>query len=69
MMHDASFGFPHPLHALVLVVRRLLDAVGMVLEGGVAAGVVLLLLGQTTDETNRADATNIIRVFAKNLSN
>lgn len=34
----------HPLHALVLVVRSLLDAVGVVLEGGVAPGVVLLLL-------------------------
>lgn len=34
----------HPLHAFELVVRRLLDAVGMVLEGGVTAGVVLLLL-------------------------
>jgi len=34
----------HPLAALVLVVRRLLDAVGVVLEGGVTPGVVLLLL-------------------------
>lgn len=36
----------HPLHALVLVVGCLLDAVGMVLEGGVAPGVVLLLFSQ-----------------------
>lgn len=42
----------HPLHALVLVVGRLLDAVGMVLEGRVAPGVVLLLLSQ--DSRNSA---------------
>lgn len=39
-------GFAYPLHALVLVVRRLLDAVDVVLEGGVAPGVVLLLLNE-----------------------
>ena len=38
----------HPLHALVLVVGRLLDAVGVVLEGGVTPGVVLLLLTKNT---------------------
>lgn len=39
-------GGTHSLHALVLVVGRLLDAVGVVLERGVTAGVVLLLLVQ-----------------------
>lgn len=43
--HSYSFNqLTHPLHALVLVVRRLLDAVDVVLEGGVTPGVVLLLL-------------------------
>lgn len=37
---------PYPLHALELVVGRLLDAVGVVLEGGVTASVVLLLFDQ-----------------------
>lgn len=36
----------YPLHALVLVVWRLLDAVDVVLEGGVTPGVVLLLNGE-----------------------
>lgn len=41
----ASFlAFTHPLHALVLVAGRLLDAVDVVLKCGVTPGVVLLLL-------------------------
>lgn len=47
----------HPLHALVLVVGGLLDAVGVGLEGGVAPGVVLLLLerrGGRADEGSQS---------------
>lgn len=63
--------FSHPLHALVLVVRRLLDAVHVVLEGGVTAGVVLLLLqkkNKKSTPTRRAMETSTTQIQAKHVT-
>lgn len=61
----------YPLQTLVLVVRGLLDAVGMVLEGGITPGVVLLLFGQGSMESiykGRRTITNAESEIARQLS-
>lgn len=56
MCTTADARLAYPLHALELVVRRLLDTIGVVLEGGIAPGVVLLLLDQHTTNTSQRQA-------------
>lgn len=57
---SVAYGRPlsHPFHAFVLVVGSLLDAIGVVLEGGVTTGVVLLLLTPKHNTTRRHNRTN-----------
>ena len=54
---SSCLSLSHPLHALVLVVGRLLDPVHVVLEGGVTPGVVLLLLREKTSTTRQTMGT------------